>query len=65
MYSKTLEPRIMRTMLPPGFPADALSQPQYEMTVEKDVMIPMRDGTLIAANIYRPAPRRLPGAARG
>ena len=54
MYSKALDPKIMRTMLPPDFPADKLSQPQYKMVVEKDVMIPMRDGVMIAANIYRP-----------
>ena len=61
MYSKALDPEIMRTMLPPGFPADRLSQPQYRMVVEKDVMIPMRDGVMIAANIYRPdAPGTFP-----
>ena len=61
MYSKTLKPEIMRTMLPEGFPADKLSQPQYKMVVEKDVMIPMRDGVMIAANIYRPdAPGTFP-----
>jgi len=54
MYSKALDPKIMSTMLPPDFPADRLSQPQYRMRVEKDVMIPMRDGVMIAANIYRP-----------
>jgi uncharacterized protein len=61
VYSKTLKPEIMRTMLPAGFPADKLSKPQYKVTVQRDVMIPMRDGTLIAANIYRPdAPGRFP-----
>ena len=61
MYSKALDPDIMRTMLPPDFPADKLSQPQYKMVVEKDVMIPMRDGVMIAANIYRPdAPGTFP-----
>ena len=61
MYSKTLTPEIMQTMLPAGFPADKLSQPQYKMVVEKDVMIPMRDGVMIAANIYRPdAPGTFP-----
>jgi putative CocE/NonD family hydrolase len=61
MYSKALDPEIMSTMLPPDFPADRLSRPQYGMVVEKDVMIPMRDGTLIAANIYRPdAPGTFP-----
>lgn len=61
LYSKTLSPEIMRTMLPEGFPADSLSKPLYGVTVERDVMIPMRDGTLIAANIYKPdAPGRYP-----
>ena len=61
MYSKTLKPEIMQTMLPQGFPADRLSQPRYKMVVEKDVMIPMRDGVMIAANIYRPdAPGTFP-----
>ncbi len=54
MFSKTLKPEIMRTMLPEGFPADKLSKPQYGVTVERDVMIPMRDGTLIAANVWKP-----------
>jgi putative CocE/NonD family hydrolase len=31
-----------------------LSQPHYEVTVDKQVMIPMRDGTHLAADIYRP-----------
>ena len=31
-----------------------LSQPKYKMTVVKDVRIPMRDGTYLAADIYRP-----------
>jgi predicted acyl esterase len=54
MYTKTLKPEIMETMLPKGFPAYKLSRPQYRMKVERDVMIPMRDGTPIAANIYFP-----------
>jgi len=61
MYSTTLTPEIMQTMLPADFPADRLSQPRYAVTVERDVMIPMRDGVAIAANIYRPAaPGRFP-----
>ncbi|RMF84190.1 MAG: CocE/NonD family hydrolase [Nitrospinota bacterium] len=31
-----------------------LSAPEYEITVEKDVTIPMRDGTRLKADIYRP-----------
>ena len=50
MYSKALKPEIMRTMLPKDFPADRLSKPQYKVRVERDIMITMRDGTLIAAN---------------
>ncbi|MBU0638130.1 MAG: CocE/NonD family hydrolase [Planctomycetes bacterium] len=32
-----------------------LSAPQYEVEVETDVMIPMRDGVRLATNMYRPA----------
>ena len=61
MYSTTLKPEIMQSMLPPGFPAEKLSQPLYGVKVEKDVMIPTRDGIQLAANIYRPdAPGRFP-----
>jgi predicted acyl esterase len=61
MYSTTLKPEIMRTMLPQGFPQDRLSKPQYGVIVERDVMMTMRDGTQIAANIYRPdAPGKFP-----
>ncbi len=61
MYSTTLKPEIMRTMLPAGFPADKLSKPQYGVKVERDVWMTMRDGTQIACNIYRPdAPGTFP-----
>ena len=61
MYSKTLKPEIMRTMLPEDFPADKLSKPQYKVVVERDVWMTMRDGTMISANIYRPdAPGKFP-----
>src|SRR5438552_4157722 len=33
----------------------SLSEPKYEITVIKDVMITMRDGTKLACDIYRPA----------
>ncbi len=33
---------------------DLVSQPKYKVRVEKDVFIRMRDGTRIAADIYRP-----------
>jgi putative CocE/NonD family hydrolase len=37
-------------------PAPApLSEPKYDVTVLKDVMIPMRDGVKLACDIYRPA----------
>lgn len=35
--------------------ASQLSQPVHEVAVDKTVMIPMRDGTRLAADIYRPA----------
>jgi predicted acyl esterase len=54
MYSKTLKPEIMATMLPKDFPADRLSRPEYKMAVERDVMVTMRDGVQVAVNIYRP-----------
>ena len=61
MYSKTLKPEIMATMLPKDFPADKLSKPQYKMKVERDVVLTMRDGVKISANIYRPdAPGKFP-----
>ena len=57
MYTKILKPEIMSTMLPEGFPADKLSQPQYKMVVEKDVFVTMRDGVRVAV-------RRLPARRR-
>ncbi len=36
-------------------PAPASRPPGFEVDVQKDVMIPMRDGVRLAANIYRPA----------
>jgi len=61
MFTKILKPEIMRTLLPEGFPADRLSQPRYEMVVEKDVFITMRDGTKVAADVFRPdAPGQFP-----
>ncbi|MCA9985356.1 MAG: CocE/NonD family hydrolase, partial [Anaerolineales bacterium] len=35
-------------------PAQPLSQPQYDIIMERDVPIPMRDGTILRANVYRP-----------
>ena len=31
-----------------------LSQPRYDIIMERDVPIPMRDGTILRANVYRP-----------
>lgn len=40
----------------------ALSKPQYETVHEKNVQVPMRDGTILRANITRPrAEGRFPG----
>ena len=61
MYTKILEPEIMASMLPEGFPADKLSQPEYKMTVDRDVMIEVRDGVHIAVDVFRPdAPGEFP-----
>ena len=38
-----------------------LSKPQYEMTREDDVVVPMRDGVELLADVFRPAaPARYP-----
>lgn len=34
---------------------EKISQPTHEMTVERDVLIPMRDGVQLCADVYRPA----------
>ena len=61
MYTKILEPEIMASMLPEGFPADKLSRPEYKMTVDRDVMIEVRDGVHIAVDVFRPdAPGEFP-----
>jgi uncharacterized protein len=61
MYTEICKPEIMATMLPDGFPADKLSQPQYKMTVERDVMVQVRDGVHIAVDVFRPdAPGQFP-----
>jgi uncharacterized protein len=33
---------------------ERISQPQYGIKVEKDILVPMRDGVKLAINIYRP-----------
>ena len=39
---------------------------QFEVVVQKNVMIPMRDGVRLAADLYRPARdgKEAPGASR-
>jgi putative CocE/NonD family hydrolase len=38
-----------------------IPQPKYEVAVDEDVMTPMRDGMLLAADVYRPdAPGKFP-----
>jgi len=54
MYSTAVNPEAMKTMLPDGFPAEKLSQPQYKMVVDRDVYVTMRDGVRVALDIYRP-----------
>src|SRR5262249_58627289 len=51
----------------PGFaqPPQVEDRPaEYGVAVEKDVMIPVRDGTRLAADIYRPARDGVPVAGR-
>jgi uncharacterized protein len=33
---------------------ELISQPQYKMKAERDIFVPVRDGTRLAVNIYRP-----------
>jgi predicted acyl esterase len=33
---------------------DVLSQPQYEPVFEQNIEMPMRDGTILRANVTRP-----------
>ena len=33
---------------------EKLSQPRYTMQIEKDVKIPMRDGAILYADVFRP-----------
>ena len=54
---------VLTTLLPAALPAQELGR---DVVVERNVMIPARDGVLLATDIYRPAvngvavPRRLP-----
>ncbi len=41
---------------------EQLSKPQYRMVVERDVAVPMRDGVVLRADVFRPdAPGKFPG----
>lgn len=37
-----------------GLPVASAAEAQYEVTIEKDVMVPMRDGVRLATDIYLP-----------
>ena len=44
----------------------SVSEPQYKMIVEKDVMVTARDGVKLAVDVYRPdAPGAFPGLFTG
>jgi predicted acyl esterase len=41
---------------------EQLSKPQYRMVIERDVAVPMRDGVVLRADVFRPdAPGQFPG----
>ncbi|HXG15825.1 MAG TPA: CocE/NonD family hydrolase, partial [Calidithermus sp.] len=40
------------------------SKPQYDVVVTKNVLVPMRDGVLLACDVYRPARHGVPVAER-
>ena len=44
----------MQSFLGKNFPLDKLSSPQYEVVVDKDVYVTMRDGVKVCVDIYRP-----------
>ena len=54
MYSNTLKPEIMKTMLSKDFPADELSQPAYGVKVEKDAHDPDAGWDQARGQNYRP-----------
>jgi len=52
-----MNPSILRE----GFPKERLSQPQYEVRLEKDIYVTMRDGVKVCVDVYRPdAPGKFP-----
>jgi uncharacterized protein len=60
-------PRLMVGVLFCGLlllPATLLAQETYDVSVEADVMVPMRDGIRLATDIYRPARDGRPLAER-
>jgi len=54
MYTKILTKEVMSSILPANFPEDKLSQPKYNVKLEKDVYVKMRDGIRVAVDVYRP-----------
>jgi len=40
------------------------SQSSYDVSAEKDILVKMRDGTLLATDLYRPAKDKRPAPAR-
>jgi len=51
----------MGSLLSENFPVERLSQPQYNVKVEKDAYVRMRDGIRVAVDVYRPdAPGKFP-----
>jgi len=59
--------RFLRLAALLALPAAAFSSPEqgaYEVVVERDVRVRMRDGVLLATDIYLPAPAAQTGAAR-
>src|SRR5215813_8304019 len=44
--------------------AGAQSQPRYEVLSDKNVMVPMRDGVKLVADVYRPAQKGAPATGR-
>ena len=61
MYTKILTEEVMSTILPKDFPETKLSQPKYNVKLEKDVYVKMRDGVRVAIDVYRPdAPGKFP-----
>ena len=49
-------PDYKKPALPSGASpmVESLSKPEYEVHLDKNTLIPMKDGTEIAADVYRP-----------